>query len=225
MNNLRLIGHGMHGYHDRNNHFPENAVILSADKRPLLSWRVAILPYVKEPIRFNRFQLDEPWDMRAAGASIDVVILYEQFHLNEPWDSPHNKTLIKMMPKVYAHPAADAGKTQEGLTYYRAISGPGTAFLTRNGRPCTIADITDGASNTIMVVEAADPVIWTKPDDLIYDPKQPLPPLGGLINRNLCGLVLCDGSTRYINPREVSERMLRRVITADGGEKQALDSD
>jgi hypothetical protein len=31
-----------------------------------------------------------------------------------------------------------------------------------------------------MVVEAAEAVPWTKPADLPYDPKQPLPKLGGM---------------------------------------------
>src|SRR5262249_29159759 len=45
---------------------------------PLLSWRVAILPYIGQ---------------RA---------LYQRFRLNEPWDSKHNKKLLAQMPKVFA---------------------------------------------------------------------------------------------------------------------------
>src|SRR5205823_3426612 len=38
--------------------------------KPLLSWRVAILPYIEQDA------------------------LYNQFHLDEPWDSPNNSRLI-----------------------------------------------------------------------------------------------------------------------------------
>ena len=55
-----------------------------------------------------------------------------------------------------------------------AVTGKGTAFP-QDGTKVKIADITDGTSNTIMVVEADDEaaVPWTKPADLPADPKQP----------------------------------------------------
>jgi type II secretory pathway pseudopilin PulG len=197
-NNLKQIGLGLHSYYDKIGQLPENAAILSKDGRPLLSWRVAILPF------------------------IEYEFLYRQFHLDESWDSPHNKTLISQMPKVYAHPAAGPGEFQERLTYYRAISGPGTAFLTRSGRPGNFPNITDGTSNTILIVETADPVIWTKPDDLVYDPTGPLPRLGGHFG-NRCTILMCDGFVRTIDLSKVSEKTLRAAITADRGEM--LDPD
>jgi len=51
--------------------------------KPLLSWRVHMLPYLGR---------DE---------------LYDQFHLNEPWNSAHNITLLDRMPKVYGKSGAD----------------------------------------------------------------------------------------------------------------------
>src|SRR3954467_15200883 len=46
-NNLKQIGVAMHSFHDANNGFPA-AAILDAKGKPLLSWRVAILPYIEE---------------------------------------------------------------------------------------------------------------------------------------------------------------------------------
>ena len=40
----------------------------------------------------------------------------------------------------------------------------------------------DGTSNTVLVVEAATAVPWTKPDELPYDPNGMLPSLGGHFN-------------------------------------------
>jgi hypothetical protein len=45
-------------------------------------------------------------------------------------------------------------------------TNPQTRFL-------SISDISDGPSKTLLVVEAADPVPWTKPEDLPYSPEQP----------------------------------------------------
>src|SRR5262249_43793501 len=66
----------MHNYSDVNRVFPP-AAICDTNGKPLLSWRVAILPY------------------------IDQDQLYRAFRLDEPWDSDHNKKLIAQMPKIY----------------------------------------------------------------------------------------------------------------------------
>ena len=79
-NNLHQIGIAAHAYHDAFNSFPP-AAITSKEGRPLLSWRVALLPHLDE------------------GA------LYNEFHLNEPWDSAHNSKLIARMPAVYRCPS------------------------------------------------------------------------------------------------------------------------
>ncbi|WP_410969410.1 hypothetical protein, partial [Salmonella sp. SAL04284] len=58
------------------------------------------------------------------------------------------------------------------MSTYRVYHGPGAAFDGVDGR--TFAEITDGTSNTLLVVESNDAVPWTKPDDLPYDPEKPV---------------------------------------------------
>jgi hypothetical protein len=117
------------------------------------------------------------------------------------------------MPKVYLHPAQ---KAQPGpyVTHYQVFVGPGAAFEGVKG--VSLDDFPDGLSNTILIVEAAEPVPWTKPQDLPYDPHQPLPRLGGLSRRSF-NVALGDRSVRFV-PTEVSERSLRAAITRNGGE-------
>src|SRR5215207_4436939 len=43
-NNLKIIGLALHNYHDHTTTFPPGA-ICDQQGKPLLSWRVAILPY------------------------------------------------------------------------------------------------------------------------------------------------------------------------------------
>ncbi|MCE9533927.1 MAG: DUF1559 domain-containing protein [Planctomycetes bacterium] len=98
---------------------------------------------------------------------IDENELYKEFKLDEPWDSEHNKKLIEQMPELYVskrHPNTPAGQT-----HFQQIRGP--KFL----KPIApIALIRDGAESTLVIVEAANPVIWTKPDDLeIIDLEMP----------------------------------------------------
>jgi len=190
MNNLKQIAFGMHHYASANKHFPA-ATGHDADGRPLLSWRVDILPYVE--------QND----------------LYKQFHLDEPWDSPHNRTLIDRMPAIYRSPASRL--KEKGRTSYLAMVGNGAALSAREGT--TLKQITDGAAGTILAVEVADQraAIWTKPDDLEFDPKQPARGLGGLFPGGFHCL-FCDGSAHWIKLPQDPE-ILRALITRTGGEK------
>jgi hypothetical protein len=195
--NLKDIGLAMYS------HASSNALRLPAEVRdgagrPLLSWRVELLPYLEEESLFNEFRRDEPWD------------------------SPHNKALLKKMPRWYRSRWSD----DEGLTRFRVFVGSGTPFE-RPGLTLT----PDGLANTILVVEAAEAVPWTKPEELTYDPAGPLPPLGAgysKADKFLCYEVrrrpgfnafFGDGSVRFLVADKVDERSLRALISRNGGEQ------
>jgi hypothetical protein len=195
-NNMKQMVLGMQNHNDQFGHLPDPYPDPKRGPvRSKLSWRVQLLPYLEQDN------------------------LYRQFHHDEPWDSPHNKKLIAQMPKVFSHPKHPEADAQ-GLTYYRVFTGPMTPFPP--GRLSRIpADFTDGTSNTILIVEAADPVPWTKPDELVYDPQKPLPRLGGHF-RGGTVVGMADGMTRIVGPG-VSEQTLRAAITASGGEVLGRD--
>lgn len=79
----------------------------------------------------------------------------------------------------------------------------------------------DGSSNTITIVEAGEPVVWTKPDELTFDPSAPLPVLGGL-SGDLFYCAMADGSVRAV-PKTVSQAGIRAAITVNGRETVVLD--
>lgn len=188
-NNLKQIGLGMQIYADINKKFPARAIF--ADGKPLLSWRVAILPMVEQKA------------------------LYDQFHLDEPWDSEHNRKLIEQMPPVYANPNLDASLTQAGKTNYLAPTGSGTMF--DGEQQANFATIRDGTTNTIMVVEAdADrAVIWTKPDDLEIDAEKPRDGLGGLRPGGFLA-VFADGHTSFLQNALDAATLLNLFNPRDG---------
>src|SRR5699024_7998557 len=115
--------------------------------------------------------------------------LYEQFHLDEPWDSKHNKPLIAKMPALFKAPSSKVAG--EGKTVYQTLRGLETVFPGKGG--LAIKDITDGTSNTIMIVETDDEhaVAWTKPDDFAVDKDQPVKGLGQSADSFIAAL--CDG--------------------------------
>jgi prepilin-type processing-associated H-X9-DG protein len=185
-NNLKQIGVAMHNYHDTFGAFPP-AAIYNKDGKALLSWRVLILPFVEQDA------------------------LYKEFRLNEAWDSPHNKKLLAKMPKLYEMPAQ---KAPPHSTYYQVFAGPGSVFEGKRG--IRLTDITDGTSNTIMVVEAGKAVPWTKPEDIPYVPGKPVPKVGGPRGGGFNAL-FCDGSVRYF-AKPPKDATFHAYITRAGGE-------
>lgn len=184
-NNLKQIALAFHNHESANQFFPQD--VKDKNGKPLLSWRVQILPYLEEDT------------------------LYRSFKLDEPWDSDTNKKLIAQMPKIFApvHTKAKAGHT-----FYQGFTGGGALFGGKD--KLSIVNIADGTSNTALVVEAGDAVIWTKPADIEYDPKKPLPKLGGDLDGNF-NLAFADGSVRWVK-KGFDEKMMRAIITANGGE-------
>ncbi len=191
MNNLRQIGLAMHNYHSDHNTFPA-AFSTSKDGKPLLSWRVHLLPFLGQ------------------------MALYQKFHLDEPWDSEHNRALISQMPVTYACPGANQAAIREGKTTYLTPRGPQTIFP--GAQPVKVQEITDGTVNTIMVVDAGDSlaVTWTKPDDWDIGAE----PTGkGLFGHHPQGTNVCfaDGSGRFLK-ETIKPKTLRELLTRNGGE-------
>jgi prepilin-type processing-associated H-X9-DG protein len=187
-NNLKQIMLAFHNYHDTYRHLPE-AISRDDDGKPLLSWRVAILPF------------------------IDQQALYEQFHLDEPWDSEHNIELLKTMPAVYIDPSVSL---EPGLTVYQVPVGEGLMFTEEE--TTSFRDILDGTSNTIAVFEARaeHAVPWTKPADVEIDPEDPLASMG---NHRPGGFNVGfgDGSVRFI-AESIDRNLFWALLTRAGGE-------
>jgi prepilin-type processing-associated H-X9-DG protein len=187
-NNMKRIVLAMHNYHDAHKTFPPRASF-DEDGKPLLSWRVHILPF------------------------IDQQELYKQFRLNEPWDSEHNKSLIDLMPPIYRNPS---GVPSPNEASYLVPVGPGSIFEGRDGT--SLAKISDGSSNTILVLEVNDDaaVVWTRPDDLEYDADDPLAGLG-TAHPGGFNAAFADGSVRFlVNATMDPQLFLGLLKMADG---------
>src|SRR5262249_11170125 len=74
---------------------------------------------------------------------------------------------------------------------------------------------TDGTSNTALAAEAGEPVPWTKPEDLPFDAKKPLPKLGGLLPNGFY-LLTADGAVHFVK-KKFNEDVMRLIITRNDG--------
>ena len=88
------------------------------------------------------------------------------------------------------------------------------------GEKIRLVDIPDGTSNTIMIVEAADPVPWTKPEDIVFDPDKPLPKLGGEFP-DIINAAFCDGSVHTIDKKKIDDKLLRLLIMRNTGQPKS----
>jgi prepilin-type processing-associated H-X9-DG protein len=196
-NNLKQIGLALHNYHEAHGCFPA-AVIVDRDGRPLLSWRVALLPQLEHDA------------------------LYAKFHLDEPWDSPHNLPLVESMPSVYGCPSDWERKS--GETGYQAVLGPKSAF-TSGFMPLKLADFTDGTDQTLAVGETHRTVPWTKPQDLSFQDPSPLHGLGSRhsYHSNGFNVLFVDGGVRWLKTT-IAPNVLDALLTRNGGEAISADS-
>ena len=189
---LKQIGIAFHNYHDVHSTFPPPA-IRDREKRPLLSWRVALLPL-----------------LGALEPDGNKGNLYEQFKLDEPWDSDHNRPLLKKMPSIYR----DLRVMDPTLTTLQIFVGEGAAFSTE---PFSFHKILDGTSNTVLAVQAPPDraVPWTKPEDLPFDLADPKIAFGKQHSTTVLA-VMFDGKVQTF-PADLPSDTWRWLIQADDG--------
>jgi hypothetical protein len=156
----------------------------------LLSWRVAILPYIEQGE------------------------MHKQFHFDEPWDSEHNRQFIARIPQIYRSPAS---KAAQGKTVYLVPRGDETMFPGTEG--VKLQDVRDGLSNTLMVVAASDKqaVEWTRPDDWTLSAENPTKGLGGHFE-GVFEAAMGDGSVRMLK-LNIDQKVLKALFTRNGNEK------
>lgn len=194
-NNLKQIALALHNYHDTLNTFPP-AYIPDATGKPMHSWRMLIAPYMES----------RP--------------LFDVYSFSEPWNGPNNSK-IGQQPNLHFHSPLDRFAPNQ-MTSYVAVVGPDTCWP--GGQGTRLAQITDGTSNTLMVVEISHSDIhWMEPRDLpieelkVWLEPDHKPRLGGRIEGGL--VALADGSVHFL-PRDVAIEKLRKLITPAGGDYQ-----
>lgn len=186
-NNYKQIALAMHNYHDAHGHLPPVAMP-TKDGKPGLSWRVALLPYLEQDH------------------------LYRQFKLDKGWEDPDNRRLAAQMPIVYAPRQGIGGD----MTHVRLFVGPKAIFDPAVPKR-TFGQIAaaDGTATTLLIVEATDPTLWIRPDELPFDRSRPLPGLG-LPDNDYFIVSFADGAVRPVKKTTSAEKIKLMIDFQDG---------
>lgn len=183
-NILKMVALAAHNYESAYGHFPTN--IVDPDGKPLLSWRVAILPFIEE------------------------MNLYDQFHLDEPWDSEHNIKLLPLMPSIYQSTNAPS----KDRTVFLGFSGDDTPFGKPKIGLRDIKDGT--SNTILAVEANADEAIeWSRPKDLSFDVNQDVTSVGQLRQGGF-NAVFCDGASQFIPSTTSQKTLKNLIRMSDG---------
>ena len=155
--NDATVAKALLAYHAKHGRFPLPA-ILSKEGKPLLSWRVALLPHLGD----------------------EAAALYKKFNLEEAWDSPANKKLLDLMPAELCTDPLQTAYRPRPHTGYRVYTAKGSVFEGPGG--LSKKDITDDPAATILAVRFMERVPWTKPDKLTFDNLEAIPEAAIFVN-------------------------------------------
>jgi prepilin-type processing-associated H-X9-DG protein len=197
---LKQFGVAFHYYHEKFGCFPP-AFVADQTGNPMHSWRVLILPFLG--------------DQRLERA-------YAQYHFNEPWNGPNNRQVADVIDSARINPFACPSSISHRETNYVAVVGPETVWP---GPKATASDeVTDGTSNTILIVEIADSGMrWMEPRDLTFEQASQDINSSSIkfsLSSNHAGganTLFCDGSVRFLKD-DIPSNLLRKLLTATGGE-------
>lgn len=204
--NLKQLALALHNYHDVHERFPPAQL-----GTPPVSWRVRVLPY------------------------LDSNPYFEQYRQDLPWNDGSNAELARLKLRVYTCPAHRLPISPEGYahTSYAALLGGGSLWGTDTS--FSLAEITDGTSQTVMLVEVCGyPLPWSEPRDVdvsqfepqINAPGQRFAESKGLLSSfhvgNGAHALLADGSARFIGA-DIDSAVLKALVTAAADDK--IDND
>ena len=199
-NDLKQIGLALRNYHDEH-----HRLLPAVRDEPPLSWRVSILPY------------------------LDQARLYAQYDQRLAWDRPPNDAMASQKMSRYVCLSNSRPQDAQGR-WFAAYSMPtGASTVGESPTGTTLNDITDGTSNTLLVVEACgSQIIWTEPRDVDVG----VQPTGVNLNGNTPGqsagwlssyhvggtqVLMADGSVRFLSA-QTDPAVLKKLATINDGE-------
>lgn len=202
---LKRIGEGVKKYHDAHHQFPPGGTGDSTG-RMFPGWQAQLLPY------------------------IGLEALFAEIHFDRAWDAPENRLPLSESVEAYLIPfvlqqarrSDDAtDRKRYGVSHYA-----GNCRVLRPNAPMRLADIVDGASNTLLAGEAAGNYRpWGHPLNL-RDPAAGLHQspdgFGGPWGSRSTNFLYADGSVHGVLDR-TDPAVLRALSTPAGHDGAVLE--
>ena len=185
MNNMRMLGLALHQYHDTYRTLPP-AVVTDAEGKPLYSGRVLLLPFLEESPT------------------------YDAFDKSKAWNSPENQAVTSRPIRVFQDPNHQGAPNTPRCDYV-FVTGTDTVF--EGSKSVSFARVTDGTSNTMVMVQTATgPANWAEPTDWNADSGQaPKGDYPGIVM-----VLLADGSVRAMSTQGLQAAMKPLTQKSDG---------
>lgn len=193
-NNLKIVGLGLHNYHDAYNLFPIGGTY-ATDETPHHSWQTALLPFA------------------------DQGPLYQRINTNLPWTDPVNEPAFHSPVRYFLHPSQTQTMNSAGLALSHYA---GNLHVLPRNRALRVRDFIDGTSNTMMAGEVADGFkSWGDPSN-VRDPGAGAIGDSNSFGGNDPGrqsfqILLGDGSVRDV-AESISPAVMKALGTYDGQE-------
>lgn len=187
-NHLKIIGIAMHNYHDTHRIFPPGGTE-TTDGKPYHSWQTSLLPHMEH------------------------ASLYNQIDFDQPWSDPANQALFKQEIPSYLNPTISENKSPDGLGLSHYV---GNQHFLKKNTGIQLRDITDGASNTIIAVEAGENFKpWGDPTN-IADLSNIMSSGNKTAYKGGRHILMADGSVRFISENVDPETLKHLSIPDDG---------
>lgn len=190
-NDMKQVGLAIHYYYQTYEHLPPRCFV-DPEGKPLLSGRVAILPFMEQQA------------------------LYESFQRDQRWDHASNKAPAGTVVPAYASGRLDADHPSHTRLRFPVFPG---SLWDGDGPPRTFQDVTDGRSNTIAAIDAPPEaaVPWASPEPWTVSADDPVADVFG--DRDAVTVLMLDGSVRTLSRDEVNDEKLKALLTIAGGER------
>ena len=165
-----------------------------ADGNRLHSWRTLLLPYLGEDT------------------------LHESLELKEPWDSESNRLWHATPVDLYQCPADSSGSATD-TSYVMIVGGEG---VFDSDQPRKAVDVTDGVSQTILLVEVTGSGIhWMEPKDLLWEEMEfAINGTKSISSEHKGGahVMMCDGLVEFLKDDTTPDEV--RALATRAGEER-----
>lgn len=187
--NLYQLGFAVGNYESTYGEYPHAIGLGDDDRRPMHSWRVAVLPFIEGHDIYNRYDVEEPWD------------------------GPSNRQLAPLMPRIYA--LRSNYRPGVPVAHCTVIVGLRAPFPPDRARKQD--ELKDRLGTTIMLAENRGANLhWMEPRDLNFTEMDfTLGSPNGISSKyDDPGVVMFDGSYRRLS-KDISPDVLRALLMVE----------